>query len=160
MMHVPYPGAAPAMANLIGGHIQVMFDSLPTVLANAEAGKLRILAVTNGERVSSLPDTPTIAEAGNLPGYSASAWFGLYAPAGLAGDARTELEQAMKKIMASDDMAQAFRKLGVEPAHLTGALFKAFRLPLSLASWLSLLEPSARLFRVLEPCCECRLSAG
>ncbi|NGX94159.1 MAG: tripartite tricarboxylate transporter substrate binding protein, partial [Candidatus Afipia apatlaquensis] len=57
MMHVPYPGAAPAMANLIGGHIQVMFDSLPTVLANAEAGKLRILAVTNGERVSSLPDT-------------------------------------------------------------------------------------------------------
>lgn len=63
MMHVPYPGAAPAMANLIGGHIQVMFDSLPTVLANAEAGKLRILAVTNSERVSSLPDTPTIAEA-------------------------------------------------------------------------------------------------
>lgn len=126
MMHVPYPGAAPAMANLIGGHIQVMFDSLPTVLANAEAGKLRILAVTNGERVSSLPNTPTIAEAGNLPGYSASAWFGLYAPAGLSDEARAELEQAMKKIMASEDMAQAFRKLGVEPGHLTGAPFKAF----------------------------------
>lgn len=126
MMHVPYPGAAPAMANLIGGHIQVMFDSLPTVLANAEAGKLRILAVTNGERVSSLPNIPTIAEAGNLPGYSASAWFGLYAPAGLSAEARTALEQAMAKIMSSEDMAQAFKKLGVEPGHLAGAPFKAF----------------------------------
>jgi len=126
MMHVPYPGAAPAMANLIGGHIQVMFDSLPTVLANAEAGKLRILAVTNGERVSSLPDTPTIAEAGNLPGYSASAWFGLYAPAGLSDEARTALEQAMKKIMSSEDIALAFKKLGVEPGNLAGAPFKAF----------------------------------
>ncbi|NGX96239.1 MAG: tripartite tricarboxylate transporter substrate binding protein, partial [Candidatus Afipia apatlaquensis] len=87
---------------------------------------LRILAVTNGERVSSLPDTPTIAEAGNLPGYSASAWFGLYAPAGLSDEARTALEQAMKKIMSSEDIALAFKKLGVEPGNLAGAPFKAF----------------------------------
>lgn len=126
MMHVPYPGAAPAMANLLGGHIQVMFDSLPTVLPNAEAGKLRILAVTNDERVSSLPDIPTIAEAGQLPGYSASAWFGLYAPAGLAEEARISLEQAMTRIMPSEDMAKAFKKLGAEPGHLVGSEFEKF----------------------------------
>lgn len=95
-------------------------------LGMTRLGKLRILAVTNGERVSSLPNTPTIAEAGSLPGYSATVWFGLYAPADLSGVPRTELEQAMKKIMASEDMAQAFRKLGIEPGHLTGAPFKAF----------------------------------
>ena len=126
MLHVPYQGAAPAMTDLLGGHIQVMFDSLPTVLPNAEAGKLRILAVTNGERVASLPDVPTIAEAGPLPGYSASAWFGLYAPAGLADDAREPLEAALAKIMASEDMKNSFKRLGVETGNLTGPAFNAF----------------------------------
>jgi len=81
MTHIPYKGSAPALADLLGGQVQLMFDNLPSALPHIKAGKLRALAVTSAQRAPALPDVPTVAEAG-LPGFEASSWFGLLAPAG------------------------------------------------------------------------------
>jgi tripartite-type tricarboxylate transporter receptor subunit TctC len=81
MTHVPYKGSAPALTDLIGGQVQVMFDNLPSSLAQIKAGKLRAIAVTSAQRAAALPNVPTIAESG-LPGFEASSWFGILAPAG------------------------------------------------------------------------------
>jgi len=79
MTHVPYKGSAPAIADLIGGQVQVMFDNLPSSLPQIKAGKLRAIAVTSAQRAPALPEVPTIAESG-LPGFEASSWFGIAAP--------------------------------------------------------------------------------
>jgi tripartite-type tricarboxylate transporter receptor subunit TctC len=81
MTHVPYKGSAPAIQDLLSGQVQVMFDNLPSSLAQIKAGKLRPLAVTSSKRSPALPDVPTVAEAG-VPGFEASSWFGILAPAG------------------------------------------------------------------------------
>ena len=81
MTHVPYKGSAPALTDLIGGQVQVMFDNLPSSLPQIKAGKLRAIAVTSTQRAPALPDVPTIAESG-LPGFEATSWFGVVAPAG------------------------------------------------------------------------------
>src|SRR4029434_2029972 len=81
MTHVPYKGSAPALQDLLGGQVQLMFDNLPPSLPQIKAGKLRALAVTSLTRAPALPDVPTIAESG-LPGFEASSWFGILAPAG------------------------------------------------------------------------------
>jgi tripartite-type tricarboxylate transporter receptor subunit TctC len=81
MTHVPYKGSAPALTDLMGGQVQLMFDNLPSSLQQIKAGKLRAIAVTSAQRAPALPNVPTIAESG-LPGFEASSWFGLLAPAG------------------------------------------------------------------------------
>lgn len=81
MTHVPYKGSAPALTDLIGGQVQVMFDNLPSSLPQIKAGKLRAIAVTSAQRAPALPNVPTIAESG-LPGFEATSWFGVVAPAG------------------------------------------------------------------------------
>src|SRR5205823_2614194 len=78
MIHVPYRGGAPALTDMIGGQVQVMFDNLPTSLEYVRSGKLRPLAVTSTTRSELLPDVPTVAEF--VPGYEASAWYGIGAP--------------------------------------------------------------------------------
>jgi len=80
MTHVPYKGSAPALTDLVGGQVQVMFDNLPSALPQIKAGKLRAVAVTSPKRAPALPDVPTIAESG-LPGFEATSWFGVVAPA-------------------------------------------------------------------------------
>lgn len=124
IVHVPYRGAAPAMNDLLGGHIPMMFDSLPTVLPAAKDGRLRVLAVTSLTRASSLPDIPTLDEAG-LKGFEATAWFGLYMPAGNP-TAQKEFENAMRDILASDEIRAKFETLGAEPGTRFGEEFKAF----------------------------------
>lgn len=129
IVHVPYKGAAPAMNDLIGGHIPMMFDSLPTVLPSAADGRLRVLGVTSLKRAPTLPDVPTLDEAG-VKGFEATAWFGLYMPGpkGAAGEAgaRAQLESAMRDILASAAIRDAFTKLGLDAGTLTGADFTAF----------------------------------
>src|SRR5438477_5874573 len=81
MTHVPYKGSAPALTDLMGGQVQLMFDNLPSSLQQIKAGKLRAIAVTSAQRAPALPNVPTIAESG-LPGFEASSWFGILGPAG------------------------------------------------------------------------------
>ena len=125
IVHVPYKGAAPAMNDLIGGHIPIMFDTLPTVLPAAAAGNIRVLAVTSKERAASLPNAPTLDESG-VKGFEATAWFGLYMPAANNNVAYTKLVAAMKDILAAPEKREKFATQGVEPGKLTGAEFTKF----------------------------------
>src|SRR5690606_25036956 len=81
LVHVPYKGAAPAMNDLLGGHIPLMFDNLPALVPHIQSGALNAVAVAGSKRSSAFPDVPTVAEQG-FPGFEASAWFGMVAPAG------------------------------------------------------------------------------
>lgn len=123
--HVPYKGAAPAMTDLLGGHIPMMFDSLPTVLPAAKEKRLRVLAVTSRQRAPSLPDVPTLDEAG-VKGFESIAWFGLYLPANVPAATKAKLEKAMKEVLADADVRQKFGALGVDPGNLYGAAFRDF----------------------------------
>ncbi|MET0203319.1 MAG: tripartite tricarboxylate transporter substrate binding protein [Casimicrobiaceae bacterium] len=102
MTHIPYKGSAPALTDLVGGQVQLMFDNLPSSLAFIKAGKLRALAVTSAQRSPALPDVPTVAESG-VPGFEASSWFGLLAPAGTPRDIVTKINADTQKWLASPD---------------------------------------------------------
>jgi tripartite-type tricarboxylate transporter receptor subunit TctC len=102
MTHVPYKGSAPAIQDLLGGQVQLMFDNLPSALPQIKAGKLRALGVTSATRAAALPDVPTIAESG-LPGFEASSWFGLLAPAGTPRDVVARLDTEVARWLASPD---------------------------------------------------------
>jgi tripartite-type tricarboxylate transporter receptor subunit TctC len=123
--HIPYKGAAPAMNDLIGGHIPIMFDTLPTVLPAAEGGTIRVLAVTSLQRAAALPDVPTLDEAG-VKGFEATAWFGLYMPRADGNPAYVRLVQAMQEILATPAIREKFATQGVAPGKLTGIEFAGF----------------------------------
>jgi len=115
MIHVPYKGSAPMVADLLGAHVQVAFDNVPNVIAQVKAGKLRALAITSPAREASLPDIPTVAEAG-VPGYEVGVWFGLVAPAATPPDVLAKLNAELNRILALPDVKQKFADQGVEPA--------------------------------------------
>ena len=125
IVHIPYKGAAPAMNDLLGGHIPIMFDTLPTVLPAASAGNIRVLAVTSATRAASLPDVPTLDEAG-VKGFEATAWFGLYMPAANGNPAYAKMVEAMREILASPAIAEKFATQGVAPGKLVGPEFSRF----------------------------------
>src|ERR1700710_1337933 len=105
---VPYKGAAPAITDLIGGQIQVMFTTVASAASLVEAGQLRAIAVTSAERSPAFPQLPTVSEAG-VPGYAAEAWYGLYAPASTP----PEIIERLNKSAAKAVQSEAFKKLGV-----------------------------------------------
>ena len=111
MTHIPYKGSAPALQDLIGGQVQLMFDNLPPSLPHIKAGKLRALAVTSATRSSALPDTPTIAESG-LPGFEASSWFGVLAPAGTPPAIIAKLNGEIAAWLASAEAKERMLALG------------------------------------------------
>jgi tripartite-type tricarboxylate transporter receptor subunit TctC len=125
LVHIPYKGAAPAMNDLLGGHIPIMFDTLTTVLPEAAAGNIRVLAVTSLTRAASLPDVPTMDEAG-VKGFESIAWFGLYMPAASNNPAYTKLVAAMQDMLASPAIKEKFATQGVDPGKLSGAQFVGF----------------------------------
>jgi len=110
MVHVPYRGGAPALTDLMGGQVQVMFDNLPTSAEHIKAGKLRGLAVTSTDRTAVLPDLPTVADF--LPGYEASAWYGLAAPKNTPGDIIDKINKATNAILADPKVQARFAELG------------------------------------------------
>ena len=93
ILHVPYKGSAPAVQDLLAGHVHLMFDNLPSVLQFVRSGQLRALAVTTAQRSSELPDVPTLVESG-LPDFDTSAWFALLAPKQTPSNVRTAIETA------------------------------------------------------------------
>ena len=114
MVHVPYKGSAPALTDVIGGQVNLMFDAGVSALPQVRAGKLRGLAVTSAKRSMSAPDLPTLAEAGNLPGYEAIIWFGLVAPAGTPREVVVRLSQELARVTRQTALRERFAPQGVE----------------------------------------------
>ncbi|HUJ00201.1 MAG TPA: tripartite tricarboxylate transporter substrate binding protein [Usitatibacter sp.] len=125
MVHVPYKGAAPAMQDLIGGQIQLMFDNLASSLGQIRAGRVRALAVTTLKRSSLAPDLPTIAESG-LPGFDISTWFGVFAPGGTPQPIVRKLHDEFVQALRAPDVQAKFRTLGAEPVGNTPEEFAAY----------------------------------
>jgi len=115
MAHVPYKGSAPAVTDLLGGQVQLMFDNLPSALPHIKAGKLKALAVTSATRAAALPDVPTVAESG-LAGFDATSWFGLLAPAGTPQPIIARLNSEVAKWLATAEAKEKMAGLGANTA--------------------------------------------
>lgn len=125
MQHVPYKGSAPAMTDLLGNQIAIMFDNMPSAIQHVRSGKLRALAVTTAKRSPELPDVPTIAEAG-LPGYEATSWFGLFAPAATPPAVVSKLNTAIVKVLANPEIKKKINEQGAEVYSETPEQFAVF----------------------------------
>ncbi len=114
LVHVPYRGSALAITDVIGGRVEFSLDNLPAVQPHVEGGKLRALAVTTAKRWPLMPDVPTVAEAG-VPGYEASSWFTIAAPAKTPPEIIAKINKSVNAYMADKDMIEKMRKLGADP---------------------------------------------
>ena len=125
LLHIPYKGSAPAMTDLLGGQTSVMFDNMPSAIQHVRSGKLRPIAVTTAKRSPELPDVPTIAEAG-VPGYEATSWFGMFAPAGTPKPVLDKLHAALIKVLNQADVKKKIAEQGGDVVAETPAQFAAF----------------------------------
>jgi tripartite-type tricarboxylate transporter receptor subunit TctC len=125
MVHVPYRGNGPAEVALLAGEVQAIFGSMPALLEQTRAGKLRPLAVGTSRRSPALPNVPTVAELG-YPGFEAALWLGVYAPAGTPKPIIDRLAQELKAIVPSAEFKQMLDKNGAEPLSNTPEEFAAF----------------------------------
>jgi tripartite-type tricarboxylate transporter receptor subunit TctC len=125
MNHIPYRGAAPAILDLLGGRVDMMFAPLAASTAHAKAGRLRVLAVSSSKRVSLDPDLPTIAEAG-VPGYEARAWFGMAAPAGVPKDVMLKLNSKIQEELRDPGFVKRLADMGTVPVGGPSEEFAAF----------------------------------
>jgi tripartite-type tricarboxylate transporter receptor subunit TctC len=112
--HVPYRGSGPAVADLLAGRVDLMFDSVTSAGPHIASGRLRALAVTTGHRIAAHPDLPTVAEAG-LPGYALDPWFAMLAPRGVPAEARARAGAAVAEALRDAAMRERFAAIGAEP---------------------------------------------
>lgn len=133
LRHIPYRGSAPAVTDLLGGQIRLMFDPVQSVLPQVRGGKLRALAVSSRERSSVLPEVPTLAEAG-LSGFEAEAWWAVFAPANLPAPVANLLRSEVERIVRSDAFREKLGNLGVTPAPAMRQSFADFNRA-ELAKW-------------------------
>jgi tripartite-type tricarboxylate transporter receptor subunit TctC len=125
IIHVPYKGAAPAMNDLVAGHIPMMFDNMPAVIPQVQGKRVNAIADAGSKRASALPDVPTVAESG-VPGFEASAWFGLVAPAKTPPATLKKLQDDVTTILKMPDVRKRFAELGAEPGDVSGTAFGKF----------------------------------
>ena len=125
MIHVPYKGSAPAITDLLGGHVPLMFDSTIAILPHIKAGKVKAIAVTGAKRSSQLPDVPTFAEAG-MPGFESYAWYGFFAPSKTPKDVVAKLNAAAVKVMKQPEYQRVLAETGSEFVGDTPENFAAF----------------------------------
>jgi tripartite-type tricarboxylate transporter receptor subunit TctC len=116
MTHIPYRGSGPAVRDLIGGTMDVMYDNLPSAMPHIQAGSLKAFAVTSAMRSQALPDIPTVAEAANLPGFEASSWFGMLAPAGTPPEIVSRLQVEIAKALKLPEINTRLAGLGAIPS--------------------------------------------
>jgi tripartite-type tricarboxylate transporter receptor subunit TctC len=124
IIHVPYKGNAPALADLVGGHVDMAFNGLTSVMAFIKSGRLRVLGVTSLARTAALPDVPTFDEQG-LKGFQAVAWNGLTAPARTPKEAIVRIQEASARIIKSPELAEQLKRDGSDPVGSTTAEFTA-----------------------------------
>ncbi len=125
LLHVPYKGVGNAVTDLLGGQVQVMVAPTQSITGHVKSGKLRALAVTGSKRLATLPEVPTLAEAG-VPGYEAVGWFGLLAPVATPRDIVTMLNREINRILQLPDVKTRLLELGAEPASLSPEQFIDF----------------------------------
>jgi tripartite-type tricarboxylate transporter receptor subunit TctC len=114
MTHVPYKGSTPAVTDLVGGRVDLFFDGMPSALPHVKASRLRVLAIGTSRRSATIPDVPTVAEAG-LPGFDVNLWLGFMAPAGTPPDVVATLNRAINGAVAEPAVRERFARLGLEP---------------------------------------------
>lgn len=141
MTHIPYRGSGPALKDLIGGAVDVMFDNLPSAMPHIKSGALKAFAVTSGVRSGALPDLPTVAEAGSLPGFEASSWFGLLAPAGTPADVVTRIQQETAKALALPAVKERLLAQGAIPGGDSPADF-ARQIDAEITKWAGVVKAS------------------
>jgi tripartite-type tricarboxylate transporter receptor subunit TctC len=125
IVHIPYKGSAPAITDLLGGQVQMTFDTVPVVLPQVRAGKLRALAVATPKRSPLAPEVPTMDEAG-VAGFTGGTWFGVLAPARTPAAAVDRLNKEIAAILRAPDVVQTFNDRGIEPVGNSAAEFRAF----------------------------------
>ena len=125
MVHVPYKGSAPAITDLIGGHVPIMFDSTIAILPQIKAGKVKAIAITSAKRSAVLPNVPTFAEAG-MPGFESYAWYGFFAPAKTPPDVLAKLNAAALKVMKGPEWQKVLAETGSENVGESPEQFAAF----------------------------------
>src|SRR4051812_23253900 len=125
LTHVPYKGSGPAVADLVGGRVQIMFDAAPSLIQHVRSGKLRVLAAASGERNRLLPDVPTFAELG-YPQVAVSLWYGLLAPAGTPVPVIQKLNAAVAEAFGSSEVVERLHAQGAEPMPGRPSAFAAF----------------------------------
>ena len=125
IVHVPYKGSSSARNDIIGGQVQMMFDAITTMAPNVQAGQVRALGTTGRARSKALPDVPTIAEAG-VPGYAATIWLGIMAPAGTPSEIIDKLNAEIGKAISRSDVQQAWAVQGAEPMLMKPSEFDAY----------------------------------
>jgi tripartite-type tricarboxylate transporter receptor subunit TctC len=133
MTHIPYRGGAPAINDLIPGRVDVIFDNMPSILQHAKAGSLRALAVTTKDRVSVVPDIPTIAESG-VPGFDVFSWFGFFVPARTPPEIVAKINADTNAALAHAPVKSRFEELGAVPKGSTQAELASF-LQSEIAKW-------------------------
>ena len=143
MVHIPYRGSGPALIDLIGGSMDLMFDNLPSALPQIRAGKLKALAVTSAQRSSAAPELPTIEQAGGaaLKGYDASSWFGLLAPAGTPMEIVNRIANETAKALATPALKERLQAQGAIPSGIGSAEFARF-IAAETAKWAAVVKAS------------------
>jgi len=139
MLHVPYKGGGPAMLDLLAGRVAIFFSTVAVARPHIQSGRIKTLGVTTPKRSVALPDVPTIAEAG-LPGYAASGWYGLVAPAGTPKAVIEKVNGAVRTVARPADMREKLAGVGVEAADATAAQFDALIIA-DIAKWEKIVRP-------------------
>ncbi|MDZ4295039.1 MAG: tripartite tricarboxylate transporter substrate-binding protein, partial [Hydrogenophaga sp.] len=141
MTHIPYRGSGPALKDLIGGQMDLMFDNLPSAMPHIRSGSLKAFAVTSAVRSDSMPELPTVAEAGTLPGFEASSWFGLLAPAGTPPEIVNRLQQETAKALNLPAVKERLLSLGAIPGGDTPQAF-ARQIDAEISKWAAVVKAS------------------
>ena len=141
MVHLPYRGSPPAVADLIAGNVDIMFDNIPSAINFIKAGRLKALAVTSAKRSPALPDLPTVAEAANLPGYEATSWFGILVPANTPPDLVKLINTEVVRGINSPAIRERYAAMGAEPVGNTPEQFANF-IKSEIAKWTRVVKES------------------
>ena len=141
MVHLPYRGSPPAVADLIAGNVDIMFDNIPSAINFIKAGRLKALAVTSAKRSPALPDLPTVAEAANLPGYEATSWFGILVPANTPPDLVKLINTEVVRAINSPAVRERYAAMGAEPVGNTPDQFANF-IKSEIAKWTRVVKAS------------------
>jgi tripartite-type tricarboxylate transporter receptor subunit TctC len=141
MVHLPYRGSPPAVADLIAGNVDIMFDNIPSAINFIKAGRLKALAVTGAKRSPALPDLPTVAEAANLPGYEATSWFGILVPANTPPDLVKLINTEVVRAINSPAVRERYAAMGAEPVGNSPEQFANF-IKSEIAKWTRVVKAS------------------